>query len=289
MNRRDMLKCMGLSAAALGLNVKAQEAAAKPAPKKALLAAQMYTVREFTKTPAGLAESCAKVKKMGYDGVQLSGHGPIAATEIKKILEGEGLQCAVTHTSIDAMDRNPNKVIDEHKMWNCKYVAIGGFFPGKDVKWDRALWENFVKRYNGIAEKFAGSGITIGYHNHSHEFVQCEDFLPIDFLMKNLSPSIWFEFDLFWIARAGADPVKYIEAVPNRCPVLHFKDIRLAQNRSTLQMCEVGDGNLNWQRILPACRASNVEWYAVERDSGDLPAFDSLQRSLENLRGKLGC
>ena len=84
MNRRDMLKCMGLGAAALGLNVKAQEAAAKPAPKKALLAAQMYTVREFTKTPAGLAESCAKVKKMGYDGVQLSGHGPIAATEISR-------------------------------------------------------------------------------------------------------------------------------------------------------------------------------------------------------------
>jgi peptidoglycan/LPS O-acetylase OafA/YrhL len=43
------------------------------------------------------------------------------------------------------------------------------------------------------------------------------------------------------------------------------------------------------QRILPACRASNVEWYAVERDSGDLPAFDSLKKSLDNLRGKLGC
>ena len=145
MNRRDMLKYMGLSAAALGLNVKAQEAATKPTPKKALLAAQMYTVREFTQTPAGLAESCAKVKKMGYDGVQLSAHGPIAATEIKKILEGEGLQCAVTHTGMGEMERNPNKVIDEHKMWNCKYVAIGGFFPGKEVKWDRALWENFVK------------------------------------------------------------------------------------------------------------------------------------------------
>ena len=38
MNRRDMLKCMGLSAAALGLNLKGQEAAAKTAPKKALLA-----------------------------------------------------------------------------------------------------------------------------------------------------------------------------------------------------------------------------------------------------------
>ena len=59
MNRRDMLKCMGLGAAALGLNLKGQEAAAKPASKKALLAAQMYTVREFTNPSSGYSSYAA--------------------------------------------------------------------------------------------------------------------------------------------------------------------------------------------------------------------------------------
>ena len=88
MNRRDMLKCMGLGAAALGLNLKGQEAAAKPAPKKALLAAQMYTVRKYTQTPKDIAESCRRVKAMGYDGIQISGFGPIDRKEMKAILDG---------------------------------------------------------------------------------------------------------------------------------------------------------------------------------------------------------
>ena len=33
----------------------------------ALIAAQMYTLREVCKTPAQIAVACAKVKKMGYD------------------------------------------------------------------------------------------------------------------------------------------------------------------------------------------------------------------------------
>ena len=39
----------------------------------ALLAAQMYTLRDHCKTAADLASACTRVKKMGYDGVQLSG------------------------------------------------------------------------------------------------------------------------------------------------------------------------------------------------------------------------
>ena len=51
------------------------------------------------------------------------------------------------------------------------------------------------------------------------------------------------------------------------------------------KMCEVGDGNLNWARILEACRSAGVRWFLVERDQGDLDPFDSLQRSLENMQG----
>ena len=36
------------------------------------LAAQLYTVREFTQTPAGFAASMRKVREIGYRAVQLS-------------------------------------------------------------------------------------------------------------------------------------------------------------------------------------------------------------------------
>ena len=95
----------------------------------ALIAAQMYTLREFCKDEAGFIDACKRVKKMGYDGVQLSGVIELDGKETKKILDGEGLVCCVTHISLDAMENKTDAVIERHLGMNCKYAAIGGFFP----------------------------------------------------------------------------------------------------------------------------------------------------------------
>lgn len=251
----------------------------------ALIGAQLYTVRDYCKTAVDLAATCAKVKQMGYDGVQLSGSGEIDAAEIKKILDGEGLICAATHIGLDAMENDTQAAVADHQLWGCKYTAIGGFFPKEE--WTRSLWERFVVRYNAIAQKFEGSGITIGYHNHSHELSPAEGVRPLDLLIDKLSPNIWMEIDTYWIAHGGADPAAYIDRVAGRIPCVHFKDMTITPKREH-RMTEIGDGNLNWPRIIETCRQAGVEWYLVERDSGDLDPFDSLKRSLENMRGPLG-
>src|SRR5213592_4644886 len=91
------------------------------------IGAQLYTLREYTKTPADIAKTMARVKKMGYDAVQVSALGPIEASELAKILKNEGLTCAATHTSTEKMSNETQKLIDEHNLWGCKYTAIGGF------------------------------------------------------------------------------------------------------------------------------------------------------------------
>ena len=55
---------------------------------KSLIGAQMYTLRDYCKTPADIATSCAQVKAMGYDGIQASGMADIGATELRKVLDG---------------------------------------------------------------------------------------------------------------------------------------------------------------------------------------------------------
>ncbi len=252
----------------------------------ALIAAQMYTLREVCKTPAQIATACAKVKKMGYDGIQLSGCGEIAPLELQKILAGEGLQMAATHVGLDEMRDETARVIDEHKLWNCQYTAIGGFFPKE--AWTIALWEKFIADFNAIGKKFAASGISIGYHNHHHEFAPAEGRIPMDLLIGRLDPEIWFEIDTHWVARGGADPAAYIEKVAGRIPCVHFKDMTIAMPDRTPKMCEIGDGNQNWPRIVQSCRYAGVKWYIVERDAGDLDPFDSLARSIFNMREKMG-
>jgi hypothetical protein len=45
---------------------------------KTMIAAQLYTVRDFMKTPGDMAKSLKMVKALGYGAVQLSGNGPLA-------------------------------------------------------------------------------------------------------------------------------------------------------------------------------------------------------------------
>jgi len=62
-----------------------------------VLAAQLYTVREFIQTADGLATSLRQVRTMGYTAVQISGIGPISDAEVKSILDDAGLTVCNTH------------------------------------------------------------------------------------------------------------------------------------------------------------------------------------------------
>ncbi len=250
-----------------------------------LLAAQLYTLRELCKTPAEVATACAKVKKMGYDGVQISGICQMDPKEMRRILDGEGLACPATHISLQRIENEVDAVIEEHKTIGCDHVAIGGFFPPEP--WTKALWMDFIDRYNALCEKYAAAGITIGYHNHSHEFAPVEGRRPIDMLINLLDPRIWMEIDTYWVAHGGADPAAYVDKVAGRISRIHLKDMTMTPARVP-KMCEIGDGNLNWPRILQSCRNSGVKWYIVERDSGDMEPFASLERSIFNMKEKLG-
>ncbi len=251
----------------------------------AKIAAQGFTLRETMKTPTEIAQACKRVKEMGYDGIQLSAHGPIDPKEMRQILDDNGLECPVTHRSLDVMEKDPQAIIDEHHILGTKYTAIGGFFPGQEI-WRRQTWEDFVVKFNHCVKSLAAGGIELGYHNHHHEFCLADDIRPINFLMGRLEAPAWFELDTFWVAKGGADPAEYIRRLAGRLPCIHFKDYQ-PQRDGSVKMCEIGDGTLNWPAIVEATRYAGCKWLIVERDNGDMDPYDSLKRSLYNMKEKL--
>lgn len=244
------------------------------------IAAQLYTLRDFTKTPADIASTFARVRKIGYTAVQVSGMGPIEPKELAKILLNEGLTCCATHNSRERLRDHTQAVIDEHLLWGCGLTAIGGFFPRDPTRED---WLTFAHEYNQIAQKFAGSGLKIGYHNHSHELVRYVDKAALQLLIDHLDPSIWFEIDTYWITHGGGDPIQWINKVAGRIPAVHLKDMA-RMNDGQQVMAEVGEGNLNWPGIFAACKAAGVKWYIIEQDICQRDPFESLEISLKNVQ-----
>jgi sugar phosphate isomerase/epimerase len=246
-----------------------------------MIAAQLYTVRDYTKTPADIARTLQRVRKIGYEAVQLSTLGKIEPAELGKMLSGEGLVCCATHVSPERLRDEAAAVIEEHRLWNCRYTAIGGFIPKNPVAGD---WHQFARDFSATAKKYAGSDLAIGYHNHSHELAKFDGKTALEILVTELDRSVWFEIDTYWITYGGGDPVAWIDRVAGRIPCLHLKDMGIDSNRTQFMM-EVGEGNLNWAGILKAAKAAGVKWYIVEQDTCYRDPFDSLEISLKNLRG----
>ncbi len=244
------------------------------------LAAQLYTLRDFMKTPADIATTFKKVKTIGYNAVQLSGLGPIAPQELADILTGEGLQAIITHTGFPRLQNELDAVIAEHKLWNCPNLAIGSM-PGEFRSPEGIM--KFAAFSNEVGKKLADAGLTFSYHNHSFEFAKDENGVTwLDNLYNNADPRyLQAELDTYWVQHGGADPVAWIEKMSGRMPVIHFKDMVIVGEQQA--MAEVGEGNLNWARIIPACHAAGVQWIAVEQDVCRRDPFDCLATSYQNL------
>ena len=92
-----------------------------------------------------------------------------------------------------------------------------------------------------------------------------------------------FEIDTYWIQHGGGDPASWIRKLKGRLPLVHLKDMGISKGKQV--MTEVGEGNLNWQEILSACKDAGLIWYIVEQDICQRDPFESLGISLRNLKG----
>ena len=244
------------------------------------LAAQLYTVRDFTNTPAEIATTMKKVKQLGYDAVQCSALGTIDAHELKRIVDSEGLTICATHTDYDRMRDEPQAVIDEHNLWGCKHAAIGGL-PQEYRSAEG--YARFAKEASEVAKRLAEGGLIFSYHNHSFELERFNGRTGLEILYEDSDPQYFnSELDTYWIQHGGGDPAAWIRKLKGRAYIVHLKD--MAMDDRTQLFAEVGEGNLNWHAILDACKEAGTEWYIVEQDTCQRDPFESLGISLRNLK-----
>jgi len=91
-----------------------------------VLAAQLYTVRDFTKTVDGVAETLEKIAEIGYDGVEISALGAVDPARVADLIEDNELLVAGTHVAWARFLNELDEAIGEHKIWGCAHAGIGG-------------------------------------------------------------------------------------------------------------------------------------------------------------------
>lgn len=225
--------------------------------------AQLYTVRDRCQTPEDFKKAMKQVADIGYKGVQVSGVGPMDPQFIRDCCDDNGLEIVCTHISFDEMLKDLDAVIQKHKTYGCAYPGIGSM-PREYLEDGVPGIRRFIAKVNDVARRLEAEGMSFLYHNHAFEFQRVENWLVIQLLMEECIEAVQFELDTYWVQAGGANPVKYLYG--RSADVIHFKDM-IGSPKNTSLITTVGSGNLDWEEIIKACRATRVRWAMVEQDN----------------------
>lgn len=243
------------------------------------IGAQLFTVREFCKTTDDLAKTLTRIADIGYKYVQVSGTCEFDAEWLKKQLDKNGLECAITHTPKDKLINATDTVISEHKVLDCKYIGLGYHKFTDEVE----EYDAFCKLYTPVVDRIAACGRYFMYHNHASEFIKIGNKTIIEHLADDFSAErMGFTLDTYWVQVGGANPADYIERLLGRVPCIHLKDYAFGP-----KMAVVGEGNINFDRVFEKAKDAGTEYMLVEQDNcnGEDP-FECLKRSYAFLKSR---
>ena len=253
------------------------------------LGLQVYTVRDHIKDEASMDATFAKLAELGYSELQTAGwESETYAALAKK----HGLTVIGTHYNFDKIINNIDETVALHKALGTTNIGIGG---GSARSYDDIM--TFIEKYNKAAAEYAKHGFKLTYHNHSFEFVEVKDGKSMmDLLVEGLDKdNVSFVLDTCWVANAGGDVCAWLEKLAGRIDILHLKDLKVTFSDEgkwavRQQLCEIGNGNLAWDRILRTAEATGVKHIVVEQDNGwiDGDPFKSLEFSKKYLDQYLG-
>ncbi|AVM44504.1 sugar phosphate isomerase/epimerase [Victivallales bacterium CCUG 44730] len=249
--------------------------------KQAKIAAQLYSFRDYIGTPAGVRDTLRRLRRTGYEAVQLSGAiAPMPEAELRRMLREEGMAAPTSHERAAELVGEPERVIDRLLALDCRHTACP--YPQR-VPTGAGETVAFAEELNRAAEKFRRAGIVFAYHNHSIEFRRFGGRPMLEIIYEN-APLVDGEPDTFWIQKGGGDPAAWIERLSGRLRVLHVKDFGVNPSGEPVMM-PVGSGNLDWKRIFAAAEAAGVEYYVVEHDGDCADPFESFAASMRFLKG----
>jgi sugar phosphate isomerase/epimerase len=250
------------------------------------IGAQLYSARDYTKTPADIEATLRRIKAIGFEVIQISGFGPCDVDVLAGWIKELALDVCVTHIpwSRLAEPGELQKVIAEHRKLGCTHIGLGSK-PGDVFPNSYEGYTRFIKKANEICKQIKAEGMTFAYHNHDFEFEKWGGVLAIDRIIEEC-PDLYFILDTFWVQAGGGNPVKYIKKLEGRIKVIHFKDYRIKDR--TRQFAEIGEGNLDWDEIIPLCKETKIPYAVIEQDADFLiDPFESLALSRKFLLKKI--
>ena len=246
------------------------------------LAAQLFTIRDFTKNETDIYASLKKIKRIGYNAIQISAFGPYRTEWMADVLREIGLEVCVTHMPLQRILQDTDALIAEHKQIGCHTIGLGSL-----PKYDRPSILATFEELAPAIDKIHAAGMKFVFHNHWQEFVPD----PVDgkntfdlYCERFPADRAGILMDFYWMVYACQKPLELIEKYSDRLGIVHFKDMTMNDKGERI-FTEIYNGCIDYTAIFRKLDACGGQWAAIEEDvcpGGD--PFRALEISLENIR-----
>lgn len=293
-NRRDFLKISAASALGIvALGPQACTTAAAGVKKGNGVGLQLYSIRDAM--AEDVPGSLKKVSDLGYKYLEMAGYSDgqfygYAPAEFKKMANDLGMEILSSHTMVEAegitLD-NAKIMADAHAALDAKYcIQPWVNEPDRNIE----SYKKMIGDWNEVGKIMKGVGIQFGYHNHNFEFLNIDGIVPYYdlFLPEMDADLITMEIDLYWVTKAGQDPVEMFNKYPGRFQLFHLKDMyeETAPYFDVIKddISPVGAGLIDFKRILAAKDVAGMKHFFVEDDNqGNGKPFEGIETSINNI------
>lgn len=245
------------------------------------LGIQLYSVRDFMKSEDRIKYTFGELARYGYTEVQTAGSLPIPCEAFAKAAADAGLKVCGTHMPWNAFD-DMDECVRVHNVLGTTNAGIGGM-PGI---WDSVITLDTVKKFiddvNRISKVLAENGMKFTYHHHAREFSKIDgDKTIMDLMLNEFDPEhVSIVADTYWLQHAGVFVTDWIEKYGDRIDILHLKDKYVPLGKSDGAITELGNGNLDFKKIIDVAKKKGITHFCYEQDCGwKIDALESAKAS----------
>ncbi len=277
----------------------------------AVKAVQQFMLGTVINNEKQARETLAAIRAAGYDGIELCGFmirptglmvrlltkaagmptGNGGKLDWPRLVRESGLKVVSVHEDLGGVERDPQAVLSETETYGTDKIVITGMY--RFDYGDEGQVRELARRLNRAGEALSKGGVRLLYHNHNCELRRVSgDKRAYDLLLEETDPALVnFEFDSYWMAEGGADPLALMKRLGGRMKLWHINDrgTRLTGPAMTpilkTDSMELGYGNLDLDALTAQALQNGVEAVILEshRNWVDKSPVKSLQLSAEYL------
>ena len=276
---------------------------------------QQFMLGSVMNNEAQARETLRCVKDAGYDGIELCGFmihptglmvrmmtkaagmptGNGGKLDWHALVAESGLEVISLHTDLGSLERDAAAAAEEAKSFGTDTMVITAMYRF-DYGNEQEI-HKLAERLNKAGAALASYGIRLLYHNHNIELTRLNDSSRVyDILIEETDPeAVNFEFDSYWFAEGGADPLSWMRRLGGRMKLWHINDrgARLAGTAMTpiltTDSMELGTGNMPLDALMEQALSVDVGAIVLESHKNwiDKSPVKSLQVSAQYLKKKL--